>query len=149
MIYDKKSNAPLYYGGHARLDKALKWLYETDIDALADGRHEIEGTDIYVMVSNAETKPLEQSKLETHDKYIDIQYVHKGEEYMGFLPAEFLGSETSRNNEKDVAFFEGKPDLVKITGGYFMVVFPHDAHAPRIAIGAPAKTKKAVVKVLY
>ena len=149
MIFDKLSNAHLYYGISKRIEKALKWLGSTDLDALSPGSHEIEGDNIYARVSTAETKPVEQCQLETHYKYIDIQYVHKGKEYMGTLPAEFLGKVVKNDIENDVCFFEGTPDLVTTAAGYFMLVFPHDAHAPRIAKGSPMKTHKVVVKIKW
>ncbi|MDR0655033.1 MAG: YhcH/YjgK/YiaL family protein [Treponema sp.] len=149
MIFDKLSNASIYYGISDRIKRALQWLHSTDLNALPAGRLEIDGDKIYANISTAETKSLDQSHLETHEKYIDIQYVHKGEEYIGILPSEFLGADIKRDSEHDVCFFEGKPDLITVREGYFMLVFPHDAHVPRITIKDPVKTSKIVVKVKW
>ena len=149
MIFDKLSNAHLYYGISKRIEKALKWLGQADIGALPLGKNVIDGDNIYANVSNADTKPLEQSQTETHYKYIDIQYVYKGEEYIGFLPSEFLGKVTKNDVDHDACFYEATPDLITTSAGYFMLVFPHDAHAPRVAKGSPMKTHKVVVKVKW
>ena len=149
MIIDKLANASIYYGIDEKITRALKWLQSTNLETFPEGEHQIEGKDIFVRVSNADTKPLDQSQVETHKEYIDIQFVYKGKEYIGFMPDEFAGKETKRNDADDVVFFDGKPDLVTVHEGYFMMVFPHDAHAPRVAIGSPAKTRKFVLKVKW
>ena len=148
MIFDKLSNAPIYYDINDRIARALKWLVETNLDEVPDGRHEIDGDDIFVNASTADTKLL-VNNVETHAKHIDIQYIHKGKEYIGFMPAEFHGKEVKSNPESDAYHFEGNPDLITAYEGYFMLLFPHDAHKPRIAIGNPAKTRKFVVKVKW
>jgi YhcH/YjgK/YiaL family protein len=148
MIFDKLSNASLYYGNNDRLYRALKWLQATDFNTLQDGRITIDGNEIYANISTGSTKPEMQTKIELHTKYIDIQYVITGEEYIGILPKERLGTEISRDEEKDHYGFEGKSDLILVPQGFFMVLYPQEGHAPRIMKEKQASTRKAIVKVL-
>ena len=41
----------------------------------------------------------------------------------------------------------GQGDVVTLTGGTFALLFPHDAHMPRLALGAPEPVKKIVIKI--
>ena len=43
MIYDKTENAQRYMGISRNLDRALRYMTETDLAQMEDGRHEIEG----------------------------------------------------------------------------------------------------------
>ena len=50
MILDTLQNREHYYPLCPRLRKAFEWLDHTDISALAVGRHDIDGDDIFVNV---------------------------------------------------------------------------------------------------
>ncbi len=43
--------------------------------------------------------------------------------------------------------FSGEGDFLALGPGDFMLLFPEDAHMPRIAVGAPAPVRKVVVKI--
>jgi YhcH/YjgK/YiaL family protein len=49
--------------------------------------------------------------------------------------------------EGDIRFYHGPTDTVTLCPGKFAVLFPCDAHAPNIAVGAPETVRKVVVKV--
>lgn len=83
MIIDKIENANLYQGMQQGLDKALSYLKNTNFSDLAIGKHDIEGDAIFVIVKELETTPVEGKLLESHLKYIDVQYVIEGVEQMG------------------------------------------------------------------
>ena len=88
-----------------------------------------------------------EAKLETHRKYIDIQFVISGVDEMGWRPLPSCGkASTPYDAEKDAALFESAPDSwVAVGPGAFAVFFPEDAHAPLIGAGEPVR--KLVVKV--
>jgi beta-galactosidase beta subunit len=58
MIFDKLSNAFIYYGTGERVARAFKWLASNDLGSLPEGRLEIEGDNIFVNISTAETNLL-------------------------------------------------------------------------------------------
>ena len=83
MIIDILENASLYEEMYPLLRKAFDFLKSGDYKELAPGKYEIEGSDVYAMVQQYETRPLEDGVWEAHRKYIDIQFVYDGIELMG------------------------------------------------------------------
>ncbi|MBP2656853.1 MAG: hypothetical protein H6Q73_4422 [Firmicutes bacterium] len=135
----------------AQLQVGLKFLLETDLSSLPLGRHEIQGDKIYASVAEYETEPYSERRAEAHAKYLDIQYVCSGEEFIGAAPlkAEYEVEEDCLN-ERDVIFYKKVTEETKLTllPGMFAVLFPWDVHRPNCTIGGKAsKVRKIVVKV--
>lgn len=147
-LSNMKSEMDLYPEG---IQKGLKFLLETDLAALATGKHEIQGSQIYVSVAEYETEPKEKRRLEAHVKYIDIQYIHTGEEMIGCGPlAEASDITEDRLAEKDVIFYKQveRETEVTLSQGMFAIYFPWDVHRPNCRAGAEVcKVRKMVVKV--
>ena len=72
-------------GYPAAIVRALDFLKNTDLQALPGGRHAIEGDMMYANVDDVETKLFETTKPESHKNYVDIQFMVKGQENMGFF----------------------------------------------------------------
>ena len=83
MIIDKIENAKLYQGIHVGIDKALKYIVSTNFDELALGKQEIDNDTIFAILKEYQTKQIEDGLLESHIKYVDVQYVIEGEEQIG------------------------------------------------------------------
>ncbi|NSW90390.1 MAG: YhcH/YjgK/YiaL family protein [Firmicutes bacterium] len=147
MIIDNIKNAFLYYGISKKIETALKFLLNNDFSKMEPGKHEINGEEIYMMVSNYDTKTIDQGIWEAHRKYIDIQYVFEGSEYIGYANINSLKVTREYDEKGDYLLLEGKGDLLKVEKGTFMVLFPEDAHMPCIAVDRPGKVKKIVIKV--
>lgn len=147
MIIDKLKNASLYYGVNERIAKALKYLQNTDLSEFQNGRYDIDSDNIFVLVQDYNTKPLSKGKFEAHRKYIDIQYIIKGEEKLGYVYVHKLNPSTDYDEVKDILFFEGDGDFVTADEGTFLVFAPEDAHMPGIEANLPEYVKKAVVKI--
>ena len=147
MILDTLDNYHLYQSINERIAKGFDFLRNTDLDAFAYGRHDIEGDTIFALVQEYQTKPLAECKLESHKKYIDIQYMIRGEEFMGV---------TTKNNQKileqdedkDYTFYEGTTSLVRVSKEMFIIFFPDDLHQPCVQTESAAEVKKVVIKVL-
>jgi len=56
MIIDKLCNAGQYYGFSQRVEKALKYLEQTDLEQIEIGKYEIEGKNIFAIVSEYGTR---------------------------------------------------------------------------------------------
>ena len=148
MIIDKLKNAPLYYGISEKIATALKYLENTDLAGFQNGKYEIEGDDIFVLIQDYHTKPLSEGKFEAHRKYIDIQYIIKGTEKMGYTNVHKLKSATEYDETKDIIFFESDGDLVTVEEGFFAIFAPEDAHMPGIESKTSEYVKKAVIKIM-
>ncbi len=98
-----------------------------------------------IMIQSITTKP--GTKFEAHRNYLDIQYVVKGEEYVGWAPLETLEMEGEYNAAKDKATLVGHADYLRIGEGYCYVVYPEDAHIPGACMDTPCEVTKLVVKL--
>ena len=146
MIYDKIENLESYRGIAPRVMEGLRILRDTDFSALEDGKHLVDGENLFFNLQSYDTKKNPLS--EAHRKYIDIQYLLEGEEDVGVCALSDLGDPVESRPEKDVWLYEGKTSDVRLGNGYFVVLFPQDAHAPCRMIEAPEHVHKVVVKVL-
>jgi len=130
--------------------QALDFLRQAQGQELADGRIPIDGERVYALVQSYDTKTGDII-FEGHRRYIDFQYVVKGEEALGWAPAERAEIIRPYNEERDMwlgAVPAAQTTLVRLAAGQLAVLWPSDAHAPqRSATGAPAPVKKIVVKV--
>ncbi|GKU26600.1 YhcH/YjgK/YiaL family protein [Clostridium folliculivorans] len=148
MIIDKLDNGTEYYGLGGRIKKALEYLKSTDLAELEPGKYQIENDEIYAMVSEYDTKSVEEVLWEAHKSYIDIQYMINGSEKMGYTNAENIKVTTEYDSEKDILFGTADGDFVTVEEGMFIIFKPQDGHMPSIRIDDSERVKKVVVKVL-
>lgn len=134
------------------MQKAMGWLRANRANPDLAGRVEIDGKEIYALVQAYETQPAaEVVSCEAHRKYIDIQYICAGEEVMGWAPLEVLRNATAYNPDKDVLNGDvpaAEMTAVLVRAGQAAIFYPEDAHAPKLAAGAPGSVRKIVVKVI-
>lgn len=148
MIFDTISNRHLYAALSARIEAALAYLDNTDFSALSPGRYDLDNDNLFALVQEYNSVPKEQAKFECHRNYIDIQYVDRGVEQIGFGKTGKMGVSTEYDPAKDIAFLSGEGDYVTLEKGSFGIFFPDDAHQPRVApSGVPGEVKKVVMKV--
>ncbi len=146
MIIDKIDNSGLYAHLSDSFSKAFTFLQETDLTTLAPGKHEIDGEDVFALILEYETKEQAACKLESHFRYIDLQYIISGTEYMGLCQlADQKPVVESRKD--DYAFYESEVSLMRFEPGMFAIFFPEDLHMTSIQADAPSVLKKVVVKV--
>ena len=84
---------------------------------------------------------------EAHRKYLDIQYIVKGKEVMGWAPLDACEPADEFNTEKDVGKYSGDFQYVTINEGICYVAFPEDAHMPGRHLDVPNDFVKIVVKL--
>ena len=146
MIYDKLENLETYEGISPRVMQGLKLLRDTNFSALEDGKHIVDGDNLYFSLQSYDTKVNELA--EAHRKYIDIQYLLEGEEEIGVAGLSDMGEPVESKPEKDVWKYAGDMKNLRLGNGYFVVLWPQDAHAPCRMIDEPKHVHKVVVKVL-
>jgi len=134
--------AKLYKG----FEEALEYLNRNDLASLALGRETILGDAVFCNCSEYETK-CGEAVYEAHRSYIDIQYVARGEEKMGYLPVDELTVTQEYDADKDCLFGVGNGSYFDAPAGTVAIFFPEDAHAPGLAKNGAEKVKKCVVKV--
>ena len=146
---NKTTLAKAYYKNNERWNKAFAFLRDNDLTKLELKRYDLDGDNLYVMVSEYNTKNPENARYEAHRKYIDIQYVVSGSELIGIAP---LASKDSTLQEydatKDIEFLTVKKGItVQATPAKFFVFFPEEAHMPGLKEEINAPVRKAVVKI--
>jgi YhcH/YjgK/YiaL family protein len=146
MIFDTLDKHALYSGLGYNLPAALKFLLETDLTSLPIGRMDIDGDNLYALVQEYVTKPVEQGVWEAHRKYIDVQYMVSGTERMGVanLRTMQLGEYVA---EKDFQPMRGLGNHLDVFAGAFVIFFPADAHMPGLQTHRSELIRKVVLKV--
>ncbi len=146
MILGQIKQADRYLKLNPRFAKAFAFLGQKRLAELAEGRHDIDGDDIYAMVIRGTGTSHSQAKLEVHRKYIDVQYVLSGHDDMGWKDRKLCeDSEGPYDPQTDAELFSDIPSTwITVGGGDFAIFFPEDAHAPA---GGENEFHKVVVKV--
>ncbi len=148
MIIDVLENATMYMQINNRFRKAFDFLKNTNLLELNPGKYEIEGNEIYASVDTYYTVPKEKKMWEAHRRYIDIQFLIKNSEQMGYAHLEQMKQITEYDEDKDLVFYEGNGNFFTVNPGTFVIFFPQDAHMPGIEIEKSKEIKKIVLKVL-
>ena len=147
MILDKLENAAMYSCISENLRKGFEFLKNNDLSTMEVGRYEIDGNDVFALVSKYDSKEPQDCLLEAHQTYTDIQYIVSGREAIGFAILNNQDILTSYNSEKDIVFYSGEINPIILETGNFAVFFPQDLHRPCMQINGAEKVKKVVVKV--
>ncbi len=132
------------------LRQAIEFLRRKDLGSLPDGTTAIDGTNVYAIMQGYGTETAREPRFEYHRKYIDVQYMLFGEEIIGWAPVEEMIEAGSYDADKDVCFGTvrtGRWTPVRLKAGQLAILWPEDAHAPRLAADAPSPVRKIVVKV--
>lgn len=149
MVFDKLENQDIYKKMHPRFEKAFDFLNSTNLLEAELGKHEIDGTNIFAIIMEYTTQEETECKAETHKKYIDIQYMVKGEEFVGLKTLHDEIATTPYNEKGDFMFYT-LPSLPKLIlkQGHFGIFYPDDIHLTMCKINEPTVLRKVVIKVL-
>ena len=147
MIYDHIRNIRLYKGLSPALDTALEFIAQAGKDAELGTTMLAHG--VKIIVSESETKLVNEKGYEAHRLFADVQFALSGRELIRCKPLEQVRETIPYNPEKDAARYADCPGADMVIGdGFFLVVFPEDAHEPLLAAdGQPQLVKKIVAKV--
>ncbi|MDC7223913.1 MAG: YhcH/YjgK/YiaL family protein [Spirochaetales bacterium] len=128
---------------------ALEFLKKTDFSQYENGKYfPVEGSDQFFMVKHMTTKQVADAKPETHQTYLDIQFLFKGKERMGIVIDQGNHSVMEdKMEEKDVIFYKDIQDetFINMNEGDFCIFFPTDLHRP----GCEKDGQSDITKVLY
>ena len=132
------------------LRQAIEHIKAHVTDTTEKGKHDIDGNRLFYLIAEDMTEPFEQRRAEYHARYLDIQILLKGQEGMTFSTLPAGTPETDWLADKDIAFLAAgeQEKTVILSEGDFVVFYPGEVHKPLCAVGAPAKVRKAVVKML-
>lgn len=146
MILATLSQAERYAALHPLFPRAFEYMRNTDLRALAPGRHAIVDQDLFVIVEHADGRARDAAKLECHRRYIDIQLVLEGVDEMGWKPLSACCQPVGDySDERDIRFFHDAPATwIATPPDTFCIFFPEDAHAPLVST---QKIHKVIFKI--
>lgn len=131
-----------------RVQRALSYIKALDHTVLKSGKYVIDDT-FYYTVQEYDTKPINECKFESHRKYVDIQFMVKGEELMEVANVSSLSLEKEYDEKLDIQFWK-EPERamqVSLMDGSYIVLYPEDAHRGAVSLYEKSKVKKIVGKV--
>ena len=149
MIFDTLDQLNRYRGLGPRFARAFDFVKTLDVNT-PDGRIDLEGDDLFVLVQSYQTQPESEKVFESHRIYADIQVVLAGEETLLYAPLKALEVAEPYSEEKDCQLYPMGDGVTRLEAGpgAAALFFPPDGHAPGCASPAgPMPVKKAVVKV--
>jgi biofilm protein TabA len=146
MIFDERRHTELYFP----LSKAMK----VSFDFLANRTFSFEGHQTYeisdgmfAIPQQYTLKKKEDCSVEAHHRYIDIQVMLEGMEYLGYAQKgtlRFFGYDEEHDTER----LSGSLMFLPFPKDSFTVLFPQDAHMPGVrGRGSTPTVRKVVIKV--
>lgn len=129
---------------------AYDFIMNYQKNPLPCGRYDLDGERCFALVQTYETVPEVQKDFESHERYIDLQYVIEGAEKMLWSQRELLSIKTPLDKAKDVEFYSGGENAcaVVVRAGEFAVFYPQEAHKPGCCVTTPETVRKIVIKML-
>ena len=131
-------------------DKLFAYLATADLDSLEAGKIELVPGRLGLTVLEYTPKDAENTKIESHKRFIDLQYTFQGNELMGVAGAVTPSNEydpvkdrTNWVTSEPVTYSPAAPDR-------FFLYFPKDMHQPSVKADGPAEpSRKIVGKIEY
>ena len=136
--------------------RVAAFIETTDLEAvfngvLSEGKNrvvEIDGREVYAIFQAYQTRRPEQCKIEGHRRYVDLQYVFRGSEWIGYADLSELSDATPYSEADDIYFGTARRESrVLLTAGTAAYLEPCDLHAPGIMDGEPQPMLKIVFKI--
>ena len=145
MVIDTLENFGKYVSLNPLFAAVAEYMKKNDIFAQENGVVNLDGKDLFVNFAVAKGKTIDDARIETHNRMIDIQIPLSCSETMGYTPRKNL-PEAEYNEEKDITFYTGRAEkYITINPGEFVIFFPEDGHAP--CVSENPEIKKAIFKV--
>ena len=147
MILDKLSNAKKYYALSSDIEVALRYL-ESEADMLKTSNDfsviNLNDT-VQTKIIQYDTFPHDR-RWESHHTHIDIQFMVNGSERIGFAPVDIMHAPV-KSEGKDQTIWQGDGDRILLPEGFFIILFPGEAHMSKLADGHVSTVRKAAFKI--
>lgn len=132
-------------------DKLFAWIKDTDLMSLEAGKYELVPGRLWINIQIYTPKSAADTRIENHDKFIDLQYTYEGDELMGV--ADKVVPNTEYDPVKDRTFYkaEGPVEFTESKPSRFFLYFPCDLHQPSVRPDAAYSgiNRKVVGKIEY
>lgn len=131
-----------------RIDRAINYVSNVDVKNTPIGRYEIDENSYYI-IQEYTTKNEIECRLESHRKYVDIQWIIEGEEEIDTRDIAALKVEQEYDEDNDVMFWKktSRMQRVILRSNSYIILYPTDGHMPCVAVDKPMPIRKVVIKV--
>ena len=146
MVHDHIKYASEYFNLSQGIRTALEYLAATDFATLEPGRHDVQGDEVFALVSDYQTRTPAEAFWEAHRRHVDVQYVHSGRERLAYGNLDLFDADP-HDADRDLTVARGNGGAVIVGAGEFVILFPADVHMPGLQIHGPEAVRKVVVKV--
>ncbi len=139
-----------YTGNKELWDTMFRFLSTNDLNKMELGEHQIVPGRCWAIVSEYIPKTMDKGNIESHKKFIDLQYVMQGDEKMGL--ARNVTVRKEYNPDRDVAFWNSDDiRYYPAMSDVFFLFFPGDIHQPSVRDDGECfeKSRKIVIKIEY
>ncbi|AET57161.1 putative beta-D-galactosidase [Paenibacillus terrae HPL-003] len=130
-------------------EKMMELIEKIDLENFKTGKVLIDGMNFFALLTEYDTKPWEETDIETHDKYYDVVIVLEGREniYVDFRDS--FTVKKAYSEEKDITFYQLKKEKIRVTmePGMFILFLPNDIHHPYCDCEAKSHIKKVTFKI--
>lgn len=150
MITDQMSNLSKYDKVLPHVQSIIAYLNANDITQFEEGKYSILGEEVYMMIQNYTTQPEGNKKWESHKKYIDLQIVLSGEEFMCYHQVDLLNVSDDYKEDDDYMLYHNDVEefsYIKVLKNHFCIFYPADGHKPGIHMQHERTVRKAVIKI--
>jgi biofilm protein TabA len=143
MILDYIQNFETYSRFNKKLEDGIAFIQT--IKNMPAGKYE--HGDMYALVQEGLTNPIEAGNFESHRKYCDLQYMVEGKEILEWNDTIKLDEIISYNERKDAVFYSGSGNKICIEKDMFYILFPHDGHKCCVHDDNETNYRKVVLKL--
>ena len=131
-----------------RINSVVEYISKLDLINIKPGKYEVRA-DFYYTVQEYEAFSEENSVWESHNKYVDVQWLISGQEKLYITDIRNLQSRDDYDCDRDVIHYYPSSDQssILLVPGSCAILFPKDAHRPARYLGIDCIVKKIVGKL--
>ena len=148
MIYDKLSNISRYKGQSANLDCAIDYICGKQLGLLSWGKTVIDNDNVFINRFTYTTGAKQANSLfEDHTEYLDLHIVRMGHEKVLVQDSAKL-TEVERRDHEDAVMYVGEGGTsFELDTEMFLLVYPGEAHLPKLIHEISMDIDKVVIKI--
>ena len=131
-----------------RVADAVDYINSLKKGNLICGKYEV-NENFYYLVQEYNTNSKSECVLESHKRYIDIQWIIEGEEAIDIADVSGLQIDREYSDEKDIMFWHANSNMMRVVlkPESYTILYPQNAHMGGIAVKNTKWVKKIVGKI--
>lgn len=145
MIVDRIERFQQYSRSVPEIYEVMKFAEKVKKENIPVGKYPIENG--FVLVQEGQTRRFEEADFEVHRKYLDIQILVSGTEYVEYADIKDLETKVLFDEEKDLELMRGVGCKIQIKPDMFYVLYPSDGHKPCCHENVATNYKKVLAKI--